>query len=147
MLSQAGDPSGALKLYYKASKLEPGHPLPYLNAARVYQLLNQMELAKSHMMKALNLDDSLSMTIVEIAQYKIQQRKQQIIVHNPEKNIHNNENNKINEIIDEMTVEEILDYGLYQARHVSEILDILTTKQIAEFYNKLYETQLVLSQI
>lgn len=145
VLSQAGDPSGALKLYYKASKLEPGHPMPYLNASRVYQQLNQSELAKLHMMKALSIDDSLSLTLVDIAQYKIQQRKKYPIINNKEKTSESNENNRINQIIEEMTVEEILDYGLYQARHVSEILDILTTKQIAEFYNKLFEKELVLS--
>lgn len=148
VLSQAGDPSGALKLYYKASKLEPGHPMPYLNASRVYQQLNQMELAKLHMMKALSIDDSLSLTLVDIAQYKIQQRKKYPLT-NQNNEIHHKtqEKNQINEIIDGMTVEEILDYGLYQARHVSEILDILTTKQIAEFYNKLYDKELVLSHI
>jgi tetratricopeptide (TPR) repeat protein len=159
VLSQVGDPAGALESYLKASQLEPGHPMPYLNASRVYQQLNQMQLAKLHMKKALQLDDALSLTLVDIAQYKIQQNKKQSLLTQPSApstsscsslGASNHQQDQsggqpisIDNLIDEMSVPEILDYALSQARHVSEILDIFTAKQIASFYQDLQEKGLV----
>jgi tetratricopeptide (TPR) repeat protein len=161
VLSQVGDPAGALQSYLKASRLEPGHPMPYLNASRVYQQLNQMQLAKLHMKRALQLDDALSLTLVDIAQYKIQQnKKQSLLLTTPQHSapgtsscssslgtsVHHQEDQQpisIDNLVDEMSVTEILDYALSQARHVSEILDIFTAKQIATFYQDLQDKGLV----
>jgi tetratricopeptide (TPR) repeat protein len=160
-LSQAGDPSGALRIYFKASKLEPGHPMPYLNASRVYQQLNQMQSAKLHMKKALELDDALSLTLVDIAQYKLQQNKKHGIIaphqfplsspeipQNQEQGANGHDfvsSHSIDHVVEMMSVTEILDCALDQARHVSEILDIFTAKQIAAFYQDLQEKGLVSS--
>ncbi len=149
MLGQAGDPSGALSAYSKAARLEPGHPMPYLNASRVYQQLNQMQLAKLHMRKALRLDDALSLTLVDIAQYKIQEKKRLgLLPMNPSASISMASPShgctpSIDLLVDEMSVTDILEYALSQARHVSEILDIFTARQIASFYHDLQETGLV----
>ena len=75
VLGQAGDPAGSLKSYANASVLEPEHPLPYLNASRVYQQLNQLTLCKKHMAKAFDLDRSLSLTLVDIAQFKLHEKR------------------------------------------------------------------------
>lgn len=157
-MSQVGDPAGALQSFLKASQLEPGHPMPYLNASRVYQQLNQMQLAKLHMKKALQLDDSLSLTLVDIAQFKIQQNKKQSLLTNQHSapsisscssslgaSNHQEDDQQISidNLVDELSVPEILDYALSQARHVSEILDIFTAKQIATFYQDLQDKGLV----
>lgn len=155
VLSQTGDPSGALKFYSKASKLEPGHPMPYLNASRIYQQLNQKQLAKLHMKKALQLDDALSLALVDIAQYKIQENKKNGIL--PLSSSSSSSDTipqqssqsssmiplSIDNVVDELSISEILDYALNQARHVSEILDIFTARQIATFYEDLHEKGLV----
>jgi hypothetical protein len=122
--------------------------MPYLNASRVYQQLNQMQSAKSHMKKALQLDDALSLTLVDIAQYKLQQNKKHGV---PSSEVGQRAitpdtvSQSIDHLVEMMSVTEILDCALDQARHVSEILDIFTAKQIATFYQDLQEKGLVSS--
>lgn len=45
VMSAAGDMVGALEAFKKASEIDPFHPLPFLNAARTYQQLNQVEFS------------------------------------------------------------------------------------------------------
>jgi len=119
--------------------------MPYINASRVYQQLNQMQLAKKHMMKALEVDRSLSLTLVDIAQFKIHEKRRQGIERSDStetRSGHVNCATKSGDIIDSVSISTILDYALNEARHVSEIIDVITAKQISEFYNRLQESGL-----
>ena len=138
ILGQSGDPAGALKSYAKASNIEPNHPLPFLNASRVYQQLNQHQLCKVHMAKALDLDRSLSLTLVDIAQFKLHEKR--FAFHgdgsSPEQVADNHD------ILDDMSSEAILNSALDVSRHVSEVIDVYTARQIARFYARLGESGL-----
>jgi len=135
VLGQAGDPAGALKSYADASAMEPNHPLPYLNASRVYQQLNQMHLCKEHMAKAFGLDRSLSLTLVDIAQFKLHEKR--FLDQGEQSAV-----NTTDSFFEDMSSEDILESALDFSRHVSEAIDVFTARQIARFYAKLGATGL-----
>jgi tetratricopeptide (TPR) repeat protein len=64
----SGDVVQALNLFNQASIMAPLHPLPYTNAARAYQQLQQGAAADRHLAHALQLDPTLAMTWVDMAQ-------------------------------------------------------------------------------
>lgn len=49
VLSQGGDAVGAIDAFRIASSIDPLHPLPYVNASRTYQQLNQPTMAMHHL--------------------------------------------------------------------------------------------------
>ena len=67
LLAQAGDVVGALSDFRKAARNSPAHPLPYLNAARVYSSLQQPRLARLHLQRALMRDPTFSQTYTDMA--------------------------------------------------------------------------------
>ena len=107
VLSQAGDLVGSLACFHQANTIDPLHPLPFVNAARTYQQLNQTTTAKQHLDGALSLDPTFALTHVDVAQAALQVGKTQEAL-------------------------EILDRALLLARHVSDFLDVLTAKRVAE---------------
>jgi Tfp pilus assembly protein PilF len=96
----------ALKSFREVSVCDPLHPLPYLNAARVYQQLNQKEEARIHMEIALAVDPTLAMTRVDLAQHHLHLGNSAVAL-------------------------ETLEGALDLARHVSEIRDVLTARTVA----------------
>ena len=104
---QASEAISAIKTFKKVNKLCPHHPLPYLNASRVYQQLNQQQLAMTHMEYALAVDPTFTLTRVELAQHYLH-------IGQTSKALH------------------ILDGALDSARHVSEIKEVLTARTVAQ---------------
>lgn len=49
VLSQVGDAIGSLSAFQRAAVIDNLHPLPYVNAARTYQQLNQSNQAMIHL--------------------------------------------------------------------------------------------------
>lgn len=92
-------------MFAHASELDPLHPLPYANAARTYQQLNQTQAAERHLQKALALDSSLALIRVDMAQHMSLSGRASEALH-------------------------LLDEALTLARHVSEIKDVLTARAI-----------------
>lgn len=107
VLSQAGDLVGSLACFHQAHDTDPTHPLPFVNAARTYQQLNQLTTARLHLDKALLLDPHFSLTYIDVAQAALQAGKTEESL-------------------------RILDRALLLARHVSDLLDVLTAKRVAE---------------
>lgn len=154
VLGQAGNPSGSFKAYACAAHIEPGHPMPYLNASKLYQQMNQLESAKEHMAKALHVDSSLAITLVDIAQYKIHEsRRGGAVLETVQDSLSKislaaEETSALGGVshaeylIQSARAMDILEYALDQARHVSEIIDVFTAKKIAEFYLSLQENGL-----
>ena len=141
VLGQAGDPAGSLKSYANASVLEPEHPLPYLNASRVYQQLNQLTLCKKHMAKAFDLDRSLSLTLVDIAQFKLHEKRfldqGEPLLSAPPSTSSLPVELETSSFFDEQSSADILETAVEVSRHVSEVIDVFTARQIARFYAKL----------
>jgi tetratricopeptide (TPR) repeat protein len=151
VLAQAGNPSGALKAYAAAARAEPGHPMPYLNASKLYQQMNQLDLAREHMRKALRVDSSLAITLVDIAQFKIHEsrrggvREADVSLDAPSLSTEAGAGvagSHADHLINAASATVILDCALDQARHVSEIIDVFTAKKIAGFYLHLQGTGL-----
>lgn len=111
--SQAGDIVAALECFRQASMIDPSHPLPYVNAGRTYQQLNQLHLAEEHLRVALTLDPTLAMTHVDLAQYYM--------------------------FTGHPNVLDILENALKLAKHVSEIRDVLTAMQVCRMQLKLVD--------
>ena len=103
--SQCGDMVKAIKHFQTATKLEPGHPLPWVNAGRTYQQLGQLHAATNHVKKAVEIDPSLAMTRVDLAQLLRQ-----------------------SECIDEAV--QAIDAAMELAKQVSEIRDVLTARYV-----------------
>jgi hypothetical protein len=55
--------------------LYPTHPLPFVNAARTYQQLNQRGLSTAHVQRAVALDPSFPLPHVDLAQALLYQGK------------------------------------------------------------------------
>ncbi|CAE7465064.1 unnamed protein product, partial [Symbiodinium microadriaticum] len=151
VLGQAGNPAGALKAYALAAEVEPTHPMPYLNASKLYQQMNQLELAKVHMRKALRVDSSLAITLVDIAQFKIHESRRGNVVSAPvelpaaegaQTVVSVPAVTHADYLINSASAAAILDSALDQSRHVSEIIDVFTAKKIAGFYSELQESGL-----
>jgi tetratricopeptide (TPR) repeat protein len=106
VLAQVGDAVGALKCFEKASKLDDLHPLPYVNASRTYQQLNQQSQAKRHITTAIGLDPALAMTRVDLSQQYLHAGQSALAL-------------------------QTLRDALFLARHVSEIHDVLTAQSVA----------------
>jgi tetratricopeptide (TPR) repeat protein len=107
VLGQAGDLVGSLACFHQAHTIDPTHPLPFVNAARTYQQLSQTATAKKHLDRALELDPSFSLTYIDVAQAALQAGETEKAL-------------------------QILDRALVLARHVSDLLDVLTAKRVAE---------------
>jgi tetratricopeptide (TPR) repeat protein len=114
--SQCGDMVKAIKMFHKASLLQAGHPLPWVNAARTYQQLGQLTAATSHIEVALALDPSLAMTRVDKAQLLRQAGSQ----------------------FEKEAVQNI-DCALDLARQVSEIRDVMTARYVTLLQQSLQE--------
>lgn len=107
VLGQAGDLVGSLACFHQAHESDPTHPLPFVNAARTYQQLNQTSTARRHLDRALLLDPSFSLTYIDVAQGALQGGRTEEAL-------------------------QILDKALLLARHVSDLLDVLTARRVAE---------------
>lgn len=107
VLSQAGDLVRAIQSFATASKIDVSNPLPFTSAARVYAQMNLKSDAEYHLHHAQQLDESLAMTKVDIAQQLAQNGETAAAL-------------------------EMLDQALQCARHVSEIRDVLTYRRVAE---------------
>ena len=105
---------GSLASFHQANTIDPHHPLPFVNAARTYQQLNQTTTAKQHLDGALRLDHTFALTHIDVAQAALQAGKTQKALN-------------------------ILDKALLRARHVSDLLDVLTAKRVAELQVLLQE--------
>ena len=153
VLGQAGNPAGALKAYSLAAEIEPTHPMPYLNASKLYQQMNQLDLARTHMRKALRVDSSLAITLVDIAQFKIHEsRRGSVMPSSTQLSVDADHSvaachvaasvSHADYLINSASATTILDSALDQTRHVSEIIDVFTAKKIAGFYMELQESGL-----
>jgi tetratricopeptide (TPR) repeat protein len=103
--SQCGDMVKSIKMFRRASLLEAGHPLPWVNAARTYQQLGQLDAANAHVAVALALDPSIAMTRVDHAQLLRQSERMEEAV-------------------------TTIDIALTLARQVSEIRDVMTARYV-----------------
>jgi len=75
VLAQCGDLTGSLDCFRRASAMYPSHPLPFVNAARTYQQLNQRGLSSAHVQRAVALDPSFPLPHVDLAQALLYQGK------------------------------------------------------------------------
>ena len=105
---QAGDAITAIQVFSAVTHFDPDNPspIPYLNAARVYQQLNQHEQALIHMKIAYSLDPSLVMTRVDLAQHYL----------------------SLGQTSDALST---LQGALNLSRQVSEVKDVLTAREAA----------------
>src|SRR5438874_2356959 len=101
-------------------RLEPYNPLPYLNAAHVYQQLNQPQHARTHLMKALEIDSTLALIYVDIAQAKMNERRYKMANFTSTKAVLDESTSTINS----HSTLEILEMATSLARHASELIDI-----------------------
>ena len=120
--SQCGDMVKSIKMFRKASLLEAGHPLPWVNAARTYQQLGQLDAAKAHIQVALSLDPTVAMTRVDHAQLLRQCEKMAEAV-------------------------ESIDIALDLAKQVSEIRDVMTARYVTLLQQSLKKKGLYTSSI
>lgn len=104
--SQTGDAVAALAAFKKAHEIDCYNPLPYLNAARVYQQIKQPKIAFQHMQIAIQIDPALAMTKVDLAQQYLHSGRTEEAL-------------------------KTLESALVLARHVSEIRDVLTARTVA----------------
>ena len=119
IMSQSGDIIMALTCFKTASLIDPHCPLPYINASRVYQQLNQNKLAELHLSKAMDLDDYFAMTKVDLAQFHMSTGRPNVI--------------------------EILNQALVEARHVSEIRDVLSAIEFSKMQLELVSEGIYIS--
>ena len=112
--AQAGDMVGSLRAFRRGHDRDPSHPLPLINAARVYSQLGQHNTAGRHLQRALAADCALSMARVDLAQNMLQAGRP----------------------LEALTT---LRRALRLARHVSEIRDVLTANYIAQMQVELEE--------
>jgi tetratricopeptide (TPR) repeat protein len=117
--AQAGDMVNALKSFKKASKIEPSHPFPYINAARTYQQLSQFSSVMHHLDRAIAIDPCLAMTKVDLSQSLLRFGKTEDAV-------------------------KKLDEAMLQARHVSEIHDVLTARMVAKLQDQLKDEDITI---
>jgi Tfp pilus assembly protein PilF len=101
-----GDSIGGLLIFKKCARIDPTHPLPFVNSARTFTQMGQFDLAIAHIARALELDVSYCMTYVDLAQVHLQRG------HTREALV-------------------LIEKALVLARHVSEIRDVLTSQRIA----------------
>ncbi len=116
ILSQAGDMVKGLEHFRNVSQL-PAYralPLPYVSAARVYQQLGQLHKAHVHLSRAIQLDDTLAMTLVDLSQLHRQEKQLDKAV-------------------------QTIDQAMRCAKQVSEIRDVLSTKYLARLQQTLAE--------
>lgn len=104
--SQAGNVVDAMHSFKVAHDLQPMDPLALINASRTYQQLGQLSTAVAHLTLASNLDRALALPKVDLAQGLLQA-------------------GQTNEAL------AMLEEALQQARHVSEIADVLTARTVA----------------
>ena len=116
-----GDTSSALAVYKRACRLDPSNPLPFLSAARVYQQLQLYSLSSSHMQRAAEVDPSLAMTFVDMAQANIMTVT---VASGADYCFGRSE-------------DELLLRAVSLCRHVSEVVDVLTAQMVAGIYNEL----------
>lgn len=117
--AQAGDMVNALKSFKKASQIESSHPFPYINAARTYQQLSQFNSVMHHLDRAIAIDPCLAMTKVDLSQSLLRFGKTEDAV-------------------------KKLDEAMLQARHVSEIHDVLTARMVAKLQDELKDEDIVI---
>lgn len=89
-------------------------PLPFVSAARVYMQLGQLRTAEQHLSRALQLDPTLAMTLVDRSQLLRQEKRLGEAVH-------------------------IIEEAMRCAKQVSEIRDVLSTKYLARLQQSLAE--------
>jgi len=106
VFNQMGGIVGALDCYQRANVLSPSNPLCYINAARSYQLLNQLRSSEMQLQTALRMDPSLAMARMGLSQNLLLtgNAKQAFV---------------------------LLDEALRFSKQVSEIRDVLTARTIA----------------
>lgn len=111
---QAGDVVAGLGHFKQASICDPLHPLPYTNAARAYQQLQQWSLAEHHLAMSLSCDPYLATTYVDIAQGR-----------------------SLTGRVDSAL--QLLDAALPYACHVSEIRDVLASRTVTAILQELQQ--------
>lgn len=119
VMSQCGDIVMALTCFKTASIIDPSCPLPYMYASRVYQQLSQNKIAEGHLSRALALDDRFAMSKVDLAQYYMQTGRPNVL--------------------------EILQGALSDARHVSEIRDVLAAIEFSKMQLELVSAGIYLT--
>ena len=92
--------------FKKAAALDSRSPLPFINAARTYQQVGQLETAKRHLSRAFSLDSNLAMSHIDMCQLQLQSGQTEMAL-------------------------ETLEKALLLSRHMSEIRDVLVAKQMA----------------
>jgi tetratricopeptide (TPR) repeat protein len=106
VLSQAGDLVGALACFEAAHSQDMLNPLPFVNAGRTYQQLQQPKVSELHLNQALAVDPTFALTQIDVAQSALHKGQTQLALN-------------------------VLDHALYLSRHVSDICDVLTAKTVA----------------
>lgn len=117
IVSQAGDMVKGLRHFDRCAQLPAfaaSLPLPFVSAARVYQQLGQLGTAKRHLRRALELDGSLAMTLVDLSQLLRQEKRFADAVRTS-------------------------DEAMRRAKQVSEIRDVLSTRYLARLQQLLAE--------
>jgi len=107
VLGQAGDLVGSLSSFAQAHRLDLRNPLPFVNAARTYQQLNQGSTSRKHLNCAASIDPHFALTHIDVAQAALQEGRTQKAL-------------------------SVLDHALSLTRHVSDICDVLTAITVAQ---------------
>ena len=95
-----------MEAFKKAMRLDARSPLPYINAARTYQQVGQIENAKRHIHRGFDLDPRFAMGHIDLAQLQLQSGQSDCALE---------------------TLEKALEYS----RHRSEIKDVLIAREMA----------------
>lgn len=92
--------------FKKAFQLDSRSPLPLVNAARTYQQVGQIETAKRHIQRGLELDPRFAMSHIDSAQLQLMSGQTKVAL-------------------------ETLEKALQYSRHMSEIRDVLVAREMA----------------
>jgi tetratricopeptide (TPR) repeat protein len=101
-----GDINAAMFAYKMAYQLDCRSPLALVNAARTYQQVGQVETAKRHIQRGLELDPHFAMSHIDLAQLQLMSGQANLAL-------------------------QTLDKALQFSRHMSEIKDVLIAKEMA----------------
>ncbi len=112
VLGQAGDLVGSLSCFSQAHSLDLRNPLPFVNAARTYQQLNQSATSKQHLTCASVIDPHFALTHIDVAQAALQEGRTEKAL-------------------------SVLQHALSLTRHVSDICDVLTAQTVAQLQMEL----------
>jgi tetratricopeptide (TPR) repeat protein len=129
VLGQTGEATGALEAFQKSFRLSPSSPMPFLNAARVYQQLSQSDACETHLKEALRRDNTLVLAYVDCAQLCLQSKGLRSSRAAVTANI--SDSATAARIVGPRKAQVYLDLALHLCRHISEVADVFASETIA----------------